>query len=269
MAGNAIHLLLGQEQDEPTLFDFAGGHVAVFSRRAPDKESMNEDAAALIEVDGHRAALVVADGCGGMSNGDTAARIAIDSLRQSIGDVSISRASLRTAILDGIERANQRVRQLGTGAATTLAAVELDRATVRAFHVGDSQVLLVGNRGKVKLQTRSHSPVGYAVEAGMITEEEAIHHKDRHIVSNVVGTQDTHIEIGPRRKLSPRDTLLIASDGLFDNLHIEEIVEIIRKGPLVVAARNLVASVTRRMEDSDGESPSKPDDLTFVLFRTG
>jgi serine/threonine protein phosphatase PrpC len=103
----------------------------------------------------------------------------------------------------------------------------------------------------------------------MISEEEAIHHKDRHIVSNVVGTQDTHIEIGPRRQLAPRDTLLIASDGLFDNLHVEEIVEIIRKGPLAVAARSLVASVTRRMVDSNGENPSKPDDLTFVLFRTG
>jgi len=269
MNGRAIHLFLGQDEDEPKMFDFAGGHAAVFSRRAPDKESMNEDAAALIQVDDHRAALIVADGCGGMSNGDLASRIAVESLRQSIADVSISGASLRAAILDGIERANQQVRELGTGAATTLAAVELDETSVRVYHVGDSQVLLVGNRGKVKLQTRSHSPVGYAVEAGVISEEEAIHHEDRHIVSNVVGTRDTHIEIGPRRKLSPRDTLLIASDGLFDNLHVEEIVEVIRKGPLAEAAINLTTCVDRRMEGSDETHPSKPDDLTYVLFRTG
>ena len=91
--------------------------------------------------------------------------------------------------------------------------------------------------------------------------------EDRHIVSNVVGTQDTHIEIGPRRKLSARDTLLIASDGLFDNLHTEEIVELIRKGPLRNAAQNLITCVSRRMEDPSEEHPCKPDDVTFVLFR--
>jgi serine/threonine protein phosphatase PrpC len=258
---------VGQEHDAPSVFPFASGRVAVFSRRAPGKETANEDSAALIAVDHQRAALVVADGCGGMSSGDAASRIAVESLCRSLEDVTHPDASLRAAILDGIEGANQRVRQIGTGAATTLAVVELDGRSVRAFHVGDSQVLLVGNRGKVKLQTRSHSPVGYAIEAGVLSEEEAIHHEDRHLVSNVLGSPDTHIEIGPRRKLSPRDTLLIASDGLFDNLHLEEIVEIIRKGSLADAARNLVTHAARRMEESDTRHPSKPDDLTFLLFR--
>jgi serine/threonine protein phosphatase PrpC len=86
-------------------------------------------------------------------------------------------------------------------------------------------------------------------------------------VSNVVGSEDAHIEIGPRRQLSPRDTLLIASDGLFDNLHTEEIVELIRKGPLAQAAQNLATSVECRMDGSDEEHPCKPDDLTYVLFR--
>jgi serine/threonine protein phosphatase PrpC len=161
------------------------------------------------------------------------------------------------------------VRQLGTGAATTLTAVEVDRTTIRPYHVGDSSVLLIGNRGKVKLQTRAHAPVAYAVEAGMITEEEAIHHEDRHLVSNVVGTKDTHIEIGPRRHMSPRDTLLIASDGLFDNLHVDEIIHLVRKGGMLDAAKALTDAATRRMERPMDGQPSKPDDLTFILFRKG
>jgi len=260
-------LYVGQDHDQPVVCPFADGQVAVFSHRAPDKESPNEDAAALIVVDEHRGAIVVADGCGGMSSGEIAARLAVQSLRRSVETGVKNGSSLRSAILDGIERANQQVRKLATGAATTLAAVELDVNSMRVFHVGDSQVLLVGNHGKVKLQTRSHSPVGYAVEAGVLSEEEAIHHEDRHIVSNVVGSHDTHIEIGPWRKLSPRDTLLVASDGLFDNLHLDEIVGIIRKGPMDRAAGELVVYVSRRMSNSDPEHPSKPDDLTFVLFR--
>lgn len=247
------------------MFSFAGGRVAVLSRCSPQKTTSNEDAALLISTGSDSGVIAVADGCGGMAAGAQASRIAVETLRSA---VHASQAdSFRSAILDGIEKANRLVRELGMGAATTLAAVEIDQRIVRPYHVGDSTVLLVGNRGRVKLQTRSHSPVAYAVEAGVLSEEEAIHHEDRHLVSNVVGSADTHIEIGPRRRMAPRDTLLIASDGLFDNLHMEEIVELVRKGPLRHAAKNLASAAAERMTHSGPDHPSKPDDLTFILYR--
>ena len=132
---------------------------------------------------------------------------------------------LRAAILNGIEAANQAVRDLGTGAATTLALVEIQDRTIRTYHVGDSEILVTGQRGKVKLQTIPHSPIGYAVEAGLMEEEEAIHHEARHVISNVIGSDQMRIEMGPPTELAPRDTLLLASDGLFDNLFPDEIVE--------------------------------------------
>ena len=75
---------------------------------------------------------------------------------------------LRPAILDGIEAANAAVRAIGTGAATTLSLVEIQGRVVRAYQVGDSAILLAGQRGKLKYQTIAHSPIGYAVEAGLI-----------------------------------------------------------------------------------------------------
>ena len=80
-------------------------------------------------------------------------------------------------------------------------------------------------RGRVKLQTISHSPVGYAVESGMLDDQEAMHHEERHVVSNIIGTPEMRIEIGPPIDLATYDTLLVATDGLADNLHIEEIIE--------------------------------------------
>ncbi len=128
-------------------------------------------------------------------------------------------------------------------------------------------ILVMGQRGKIKLQTVSHSPVGFAVEAGVIDEAEAMHHEDRHLVSNVLGASDMRIEVGSTLTLSPRDTLLLSSDGLFDNLHRDEIVERMRKGPLLEAARRLGQDSVRRMTRPVGENPSKPDDLTFVVLR--
>ena len=174
---------------------------------------------------------------------------------------------LRAAILNGIEAANQAVRELGTGAATTLALVEIQDRTIRTYHVGDSEILVTGQRGKVKLQTIPHSPIGYAVEAGLMEEEEAIHHEARHVISNVIGSDQMRIEMGPPTEMAPRDTLLLASDGLFDNLFPDEIVEAIRSGPLDNSIGSLVEAAQGRMATSGGTAPSKPDDLTVIAFR--
>lgn len=260
-------LWLEANSDEPEHFEFAGCEIAVYSRRCPGKESPNEDGALLAVIDPGRSVLAVADGCGGMNAGAQAARISLESLRQALAHGYEAAASLRTPILDGIERANAEVLELGIGAATTLAVVEVCEQTARPYHIGDSQIVVVGNRGKIKLQTGAHSPVGYAVEAGVLSEDEAMYHEDRHVVSNVIGARDGHIEIGSGRKLSRRDTLILATDGVFDNLHVDEICAIIRKGPLRQAARKLAAATRARTETSDVDNPGKPDDATFILFR--
>jgi serine/threonine protein phosphatase PrpC len=144
---------------------------------------------------------------------------------------------------------------------------EIAGATLRTYHVGDSAILVVGQRGKVKLQTVAHSPVGYAVESGLMGEQEAMHHDERHLISNAVGAADMRIEIGSPLRLAARDTVLLATDGLFDNLEIGEIVEGIRVKPLRVVAEGLAQRVAERMRAPSAGEPSKPDDVTFILFR--
>ena len=101
----------------------------------------------------------------------------------------------------------------------------------------------------------------------MLDEDEAVQHDQRHLLFNVIGASDMRIEIGPPVKLDRRDTVLLASDGLMDNLYLDEIVEIVRKGRLSDAADELVRRAVERMTQSAGDEPSKPDDLTVVLFR--
>ncbi len=249
------------------LCPLAGGQVALFSARSSDKETPNEDAAAVISVNGEAGILVVADGLGGSPAGEQASCLAIGELIASIREVPNDEPSLRAAILNGMENANRAVSELGIGAATTLAIAEIRDRTVRPYHVGDSMILVVGQRGKIKLQTISHSPVGYALESGLLDESEAMHHEERHVVSNIIGTPDMRIEVGSTVKMAPYDTLLLASDGLFDNLHTDEIVQRIRKGPLEWVMRTLVEDCRRRMHTPEEGQPSKPDDLTFIAYR--
>lgn len=244
----------------------ASGTAAIYSAKSPDKEGPNEDAAALIFVDPKSVVLAIADGLGGHRSGVQASSLALQKLAQAIEKTG-GGGNLRKAILDGFEAANHAVMDLGVGAATTMVVVEICDRTIRTYHVGDSFIMTVGQRGKIKLQTISHSPVGYALESGILDEEEAMQHEERHVVSNVIGAKDMRIEIGTRRKLKPRDTLLLASDGLADNLTKEELVDRIRKGKLSAVAAGLAQEGRDRMLHPKEGQASKPDDMTFILFR--
>ena len=100
----------------------------------------------------------------------------------------------------------------------------------------------------------------------MLEEEEGLLHEDRHLITNCIGSASMRIEIGPPIEMASRDTLVIGSDGLFDNLIQGEIVEQIRKGDLLSQMSELVNIASTRMVSPDAE-PSKPDDLTVLCFR--
>lgn len=262
-----IELFLDANHVEAESHQVADGRAVVFSRRCPDKETPNEDAAALVATSSGSAVLAVADGFGGQPAGEQAARIALESLAESVTEALSDGGTLRTGILDGFERANEAINAMGVGAATTMVALEIDDGAVRPYHVGDSMALVVGQRGKTKLQTVSHSPVGYAVESGMLHEADALHHEDLHIVSNMLGSPEMRIEIGTFVRLRPWDTVLIASDGLFDNIPTQEVTDLIRTSPLPKVAKRLAAECDQRMRNPGEGQASKPDDLSFILFR--
>jgi serine/threonine protein phosphatase PrpC len=262
-------LFLETDMSRGEEFPFAGGQVTAFTTRSPARETPNEDAAALIRFGVNAGILVVADGVGGSAAGSTASRIAVQCMSETIQAGSCDESTLRASMLNGIELANQRILETGTGASTTIAVILIEEGRIRSCHVGDSDILVVGGRGKIKHRTLAHGPVGYAVEAGLIDEGEAMHHEQRNEVSNVVGATDMRIEIGPSLELAPRDTVILASDGLYDNLFEDEIVERIRKGSLGAAAESLASTCLRRMQHPRRGEPHKPDDLTFLLFRPG
>ena len=260
-------VLDGASEPEQCRFTAGGGNVLAYTCRAPDKVSENEDTVAVIPYGPAAAVLVVADGAGGLPAGKRASLTAVNSLADSMQHAMAETMLLRTAILNGIEAANEAVQAIGNGSATTLTVVTIEGLIVRSYQVGDSEAIVVGQRGVIKLQTTPHSPTGFAVEAGFLDEKEALHHEDRHLVSNFLGTPEMRIDVGGEIKLRPRDTILLASDGLMDNVHLDEIIERVRKGPLDSAAERVISLAHRRMSGVSAALPSKPDDLSLILYR--
>ena len=268
VAREHVELFLGEHEREQADHSLPHGEVCVRSVRSPDKSTPNEDAAAVIQVGDDSLVLAVADGVGGTPAGREASNAAVQTLSRVLESVRADEQQLKPAILDAVEEANKAVLGLARGAATTLVVAQLTAASLRCYHVGDSELLAVGQRGRIKQRVVPHSPTGFAVEAGLLDENEAVQHDQRHVLFNVIGSPDMRVEIGPALQLCVRDTVLLASDGLFDNLFIDEIVDSIRVGPLREAADRLVERVRARMSgEGAADQPCKPDDLTVVLYR--
>lgn len=266
---DALVLSAGEETVQE-LMRIAGGAVAAWSAPRPGG-TRSEDALLVLPVGADSGVLAIADGMGGLPGGGTAAARAISALGAAVEAGLATGLSLQSSILDGIGKANESVLSMGTGAATTLAVAELAAGLVRAYNVGDSEVMVFGQRGRLKLRTISHSPVGFALQAGLVDHEEALHHEDRHLVSNFVGSRDMRIEVGSTLRLGVMDTVVVCSDGLVDNLRLAEIADIMRCGPLDRRLETLAQRALARMSGTadpaaDGQ-PSKPDDLSLLAFR--
>lgn len=252
--GPARVLVAKGRMARPRLVELAGSRASILSRPA-EEEGTNEDAL-LVQETPRGVFLGVADGVGGMPHGERASRLALEAFSRSVAHEDWP--------VRGMDAAQASVRRLG-GACTTVVAAEVVRDRVRFVHCGDAAGMVIGARGHLRLETVPHSPTGFAIAGGLMDEDEARASESRHLVNNLLGTRPLRYEITGPTKLMKRDTVLLASDGLFDNLSFGEIVERVRLRPIERAMKALTELCRERMES--GDEGTKPDDLTIVLWR--
>jgi serine/threonine protein phosphatase PrpC len=243
------------------------GSVVTYAAPSPyrDEGECSQDTAAVIVAPGGGLVLAVADGVGGTPGGELAANLAVKTLQKAVAAAAPD--DVRAAILDGFERADEAAHATAGVGRTTLLVAEVQGRSVRTYNTGDSEALVIGRGGRIKLRTLVHSPVGYQVAAGVLDEQEALHHDERHMITNMLGAKAMRIDVGPPHELDPKDTLVLGSDGLFDNVTSDELAESLRGSDLTEAAQQLAALVAQRMKEPEDGAPSKEDDLTFVLYR--
>lgn len=243
--------------------------VAWVATKGPDKE-LSEDALVCHEFADAAVAVCVVDGMGGMQNGRAAARTSVEAIATELRSHTVGE-SRRARLVEAFERAHAEVLGSCPGGGATGVAAVVTSDFVQTVHAGDAEALLFGQRGRLKHRTVAQSPVGYALHAGLLSEEDALRHPERHLVSNGIGIENMTIQVGPKIAFARRDTLVLASDGLTDNVFETEIVEALRKGPLDRQLEVLATMARDRMRAAicrgDESELGKPDDLTALAVR--
>lgn len=209
-----------------------------------NRREENQDAY-LVDLAGGLVA--VADGVGGLSDGQRAARAVIEALG-GLGATS-ELSVLRQAFTQRIEQANAALRALiasgGQPLGTTIAALMMRHGRYLCGWAGDSRVYLI-RAGRIEPLTQDHNEANALLAQGVLNAEEALAWPRRHVITRALGAQDD-IELEfTEGEIRARDLFLLCSDGLTTHLSDPEILAAMQGRSLDEAAEALIGQTLQR-----------------------
>jgi protein phosphatase len=215
--------------------------------------------------------LLLADGVGGRPAGDVAAKLAVDTVHNTLADPEATWPDDRAAepdgmcrrLLDAFALANRRVRERGQqhvhleGMATTLVAAVLLAGRLWVAHAGDSRAYLF-RAGQITRLTSDHSVAEDAVARARFEPEVLARLPPTNLTRGVGLSESIRADVGVH-EIRAGDVVLLASDGLTRVVGEAEIVSVLDEyHHLDVAASVLID----RANDYGG-----PDNISVVLGR--
>ncbi len=236
------------------------------------KENQDAYAVRINEESGHLVC-VVCDGMGGVNGGRIASTLAVDTflnsclanLRagmtpdevQTVAEFSVAAAN---SAVHERSRADAELKGMGT---TLVSAIVWDDQVLFS-NVGDSRAYLIRrsadeSESDIIRVTKDHSWVERLVDMGNITEEEALSHPDRNLVTRVLGPDSEAPSDSYLIKTLPGDYILLCSDGLVDTVSSAEMErEILAGGDDNTCLNRLLELAKER---------GAADNVTAVLLR--
>lgn len=221
----------------------------------------NEDSYIL---DPEKGLFVVADGMGGAQAGETASRIAVETLSAEIQRAGAS-ATAET-LVHAVELANENIRGAAernpahAGMGTTVVAVLVQLPKAYVASVGDSRGYLWTHR-ELFCVTSDDTWVNQVGRGLGLSDEQLRKHPYRNVLTRAVGAED-RIEVKAQEiDLLPGDLLLLCSDGLHSVTGEDALLEILEKpGSLQQKCEQLIAAALAR---------GAPDNITAILVEHG
>jgi protein phosphatase len=224
---------------------------------------------------------VVADGMGGHDGGDIASRIVVEEFAR-LAETGYDSRRGSHAVLATLRAAQRRLREYGAthrgsdggpwlGGTTTVTAmlVEGDGGPEWLLtNLGDSRIYRVAHGELLRVST-DHSVVQGLVDSGRITEEEAFHHPERHIVTRALGAPDPLEPDFFHLPLAEAERVLLCSDGITDLVRDADLARLLVGHPepgdaaesVVAAALDAggIDNATAVVVDVVGWSVDRPD----------
>lgn len=178
----------------------------------------------------------LADGMGGMAQGELASKIAIQTFLENPFNFDINnQENQQQWLLKMFNNANQNINQEVSEGGTTLSVILAVNNQLMISHVGDSRIYLIKNEEIIQL-SEDHSLVNMLVASEQITYEESLDHPDRNVLIKSLGLKSV-LSAGYVQNLSKNtdklsltlednDLIILCSDGVWDLITNQEFIEL-------------------------------------------
>ena len=246
-------------------------HAAATEAKHPGK-SENQDAVyATVGKTGEGVPFglfVVADGVGGLKDGSRASQTVVNTLAMhfepiwpvitAVSDQTVLR--LRQQLKKAIYLANDEIQKLTSDseermASTITCAILLGKALIVA-NAGDSRTYVYRQR-QLEQITQDHSLVAWLVAQEHITEEQALTHPYKNVLTHALGANEKpQVDLFTQRVFAG-DWLLLCSDGIWGTLGDEQLVEMLDSA---VSPQTIVPKIMKDAQDHT-------DDLSLILVQ--
>jgi PPM family protein phosphatase len=207
---------------------------------------------------------VLADGMGGARAGETASRLAVDTVVETV--LFAGRRDSQV-LLGAVEAANRRVIETADldpnleGMGTTLVAALETNGELAIASVGDSRAYIFDDGGLHPI-TEDQSWVNEVGRPLGLNEEALRVHPMRHVLTMAIGAAASLTINYYSVRLPPSSLLLLSSDGLHGVIEPSRIEEILRQGQ----GNGSLEQKCRALIDA-ARGAGGPDNITAVLLR--
>ena len=207
--------------------------------------SNNEDSYYIPSSD-DKEVFILADGMGGHLAGEKASCLAVSIISEYLNKTEInSEEDVEISIIKAIEQSNKEIFRLSEdnieyrGMGTTVSLMYIFGEKLLFSNIGDSRIYEIDENSITQL-TKDDSFVNYLLEIGEITEQEAIDHPKKNVLTKALGTSENikaKVEYDDFKK---GVKYLLCSDGLTNMVDIEEIKKIVNENPIEIAKDMLI-----------------------------
>ena len=215
------------------------------------RKEKNDDAVSVSKNKQGAVIGIVCDGVGSHSNASYSSNYIVSTLEKEWQDLTFANFNnMKNWLYDRIENLNTELynkskdnqKKMGT----TIVTVAIFDNQVVVYNIGDSSAYGLTKDNVMNVVTVEDSFVGALISAGVITEEEAKSHPEKHVLTQALATReniDLHTFIDD---INNYDYFLLCSDGLTNMIEKEEIQNIVRNDELSIAVNKLIDKCVER-----------------------
>lgn len=192
----------------------------------------NQEDYIIAPTDNSSRVFILCDGMGGHGHGEVASKTVADSVYgylTELNPIEYTEENLQDAVDFALkELITADVFDDEKAMGTTLVVMAVNKMNVLIGHIGDSRCYLFSADGLKKYRSKDHSKVQEAVDAEILTEDEAWSSPQKNILTRCITSKQVSISIEiDKLSIEDNDCILLCSDGITDALRDSQIQSIV------------------------------------------